>query len=111
VQATAATRNTPLAALFAALAQQLDEIRQHGIARASGSLTPGINGFSAPVFDHSGRMVAAITSLGIIGSFDLAWDSPMAQRTREAAVTLSRRLGHGSSEGAQPAAAGHVAAA
>jgi DNA-binding IclR family transcriptional regulator len=111
VQATAETRNTPPAALLTALAHQLDEIRQHGIARASGSLTPGINGFSAPVFDHSGRMVAAITSLGIIGSFDLAWDSPMAQRTREAAATLSRRLGHGSSEGAPPAAASHVAAA
>ena len=61
-------------------------------------MTPGINGFSAPVFDHTGRMVAAITSLGIIGSFDLDWDSPMAMRTREAAARLSRRLGHGSVE-------------
>jgi hypothetical protein len=61
-------------------------------------VTPGINGFSAPVFDHTGRMVAAITSLGIIGSFNLDWDSPMALRTREAAAKLSRRLGHGSVE-------------
>jgi DNA-binding IclR family transcriptional regulator len=42
-------------------ATQLDEIRRTASPRASGSLTPGINGFSAPVFDHTGRMVAAIT--------------------------------------------------
>jgi len=46
------------------LENQLAEIRLHGIARASGTLTPGINGLSAPVFDHTGRMIAAITSLG-----------------------------------------------
>ena len=100
VQAAAEARKAPPAALLAALTVQFDEIRRRGIARASGSVTPGINGFSAPVFDHSGRMVAAITSLGIIGNFDLDWDSPMAQSTREAAAALSRRLGQGSSESA-----------
>jgi DNA-binding IclR family transcriptional regulator len=60
-------------------------------------MTPGINGFSAPVFDHTGHMVAALTSLGIIGTFDLDWDSVMAQGTREAAAVLSRRLGYGAS--------------
>ena len=37
-------------------------------------MTPGINGFSAPVFDHSDRMIAAITSLGTVGNFDVEWD-------------------------------------
>ncbi len=96
VQATAEVRNTTPVALLEALTIRLDEIRRRGIARASGSVNPGINGFSAPVFDHTGHMVAAITSLGIVGSFDLDWDSPMAQSTRDAAATLSRRLGHGS---------------
>ncbi len=96
MQAVAAARNTTAAAVLTALTVQLEEIRRHGIARASGSVTPGINGFSAPVFDHSGHMVAAITSLGIIGNFDMDWESPMAQSTREAAATLSRRLGYGS---------------
>ncbi|MEF8750636.1 MAG: IclR family transcriptional regulator [Candidatus Accumulibacter necessarius] len=98
VQATAAARNSTPVAVLSALAVQLDEIRRHGIARASGSVTPGINGFSAPVFDHTGRMVAAITSLGIIGSFNLDWDSPMALSTKDAAAKLSRRLGHGGAE-------------
>lgn len=78
------------------LEQTLTEIRERGLSRASGSLTPGINGFSAPVYDHSGRMVAAITSLGTIGEFDVEWDSSTAHAMLEAAESLSRRLGHGS---------------
>ena len=72
----------------------LSEIRRQGISRATGSLTPGINGFSAPVFDHTGRMAAAITSLGSVGEFNVEWDSPLAKAMRVAADNLSRRLGH-----------------
>lgn len=72
----------------------IEEIRLHGISRASGSLTPGINGFSAPVFDHSGQMVAAVTSLGSVGHFDTEWNSPLALAIKEAAQSLSQRLGH-----------------
>jgi DNA-binding IclR family transcriptional regulator len=98
IEAAAAARQATPAALRAALAVQLDEVRRHGIARAAGSVTPGVNGFSAPVFNHAGRMVAALTLLGIIGSFDLDWDSPTARLTREAAATLSRRLGYTAGE-------------
>lgn len=76
------------------LEKQLGEIRSHGIARATGSLTPGINGFSAPVYDHTGSMVAALTSLGSIGEFSVDWDSPVARAMLRAAQTLSHRLGH-----------------
>lgn len=96
--ATAEASNTTPAAVMRDLEVLLGEIRTQGIARAGGSLTPGINGFSAPVFDHTGRMVAAITSLGTIGQFDMAWDSPLAHSIKEAAATLSTRLGHGQAE-------------
>jgi DNA-binding IclR family transcriptional regulator len=95
LRATAEATNTPPAALTRDLEEQLQEIRSHGISRAGGSLIPGINGFSAPVFDHTGRMVAAITSLGTIGHFDMAWDSPLARSIKNAASTLSTRLGYG----------------
>jgi DNA-binding IclR family transcriptional regulator len=75
------------------LEKSLAEVRRHGISRASGSLTPGINGFSAPVFDHSGMMVAAITSLGTVGEFSVEWDSPVAKAMVAAASELSRKLG------------------
>jgi DNA-binding IclR family transcriptional regulator len=70
------------------------EIREHGIARASGSLTLGINGFSAPVFDYAGSMVAALTSLGAVDHFDESWTSPIASELRLAAALLSRQLGY-----------------
>lgn len=72
----------------------LDEVGTHGYSRSSGSITPGINGFSAPVYDHSGRMVAAITSLGTIGHFDADWDSPIALAILKASAALSERLGY-----------------
>ncbi|MEY2631434.1 MAG: hypothetical protein RIR00_88, partial [Pseudomonadota bacterium] len=52
------------------LEKGLLEVRDHGLARASGSLTPGINGLSAPVFDQNGNLVAAVTTLGSVGNFD-----------------------------------------
>ena len=75
------------------LEKTLGEIRERGISRATGSLTPGINGFSAPVYDHTGTMIAAITSLGSVGEFNVEWDSKTAQVMQEAAATLSQRLG------------------
>lgn len=77
------------------LEKGLTETRDHGIARATGSLTPGINGFSAPVYDHTGSMVAAITSLGPVGEFNVEWESPVAKAMVTAANALSQRLGHG----------------
>jgi len=93
IRAAAEAENRPLAAVQREIDDILEETRRQGIARASGSLTPGINGFSAPVFDHSGKMVAAITSLGSVGNFDNAWDSPLAESIKAAAALLSRRLG------------------
>ena len=94
LHATAEAENTTTIAVMRELEALLKEIRNHGIARASGSLTPGINGFCAPVFDHTGRMVAAITSLGTTGHFDMGWNSQLARSIKDAAAKLSRRLGH-----------------
>ena len=77
------------------LEKTLTEIRERGLSRATGSLTPGINGFSVPVYDHSNRMVASITSLGSVGEFDVDWDSDTAKAMRKTAIGLSRRLGYG----------------
>ena len=83
------------------LERHLSEIRQHGLSRATGSLTPGINGFSAPVYDYSGTMVAAITSLGSAGDFNAEWDSPVAKSMLVASQKLSLRLGHGGNHGSE----------
>jgi len=90
----AETTNTAITTVRRQLEKTLTDIRKHGISRATGSLTPGINGFSAPVFDHTGCMVAALTSLGSVGEFDVEWDSPLALAMLKAAANLSHRLGY-----------------
>lgn len=89
----AQSAKTAVTTLRRQLEKNLTESRDKGIARATGSLTPGINGFSAPVFDHSGLMVAAITSLGPVGEFNVEWDSPVANAMLKASSELSQRLG------------------
>lgn len=95
LRTTAQTSNTAVTTVRRQLEKSLSEFREHGLARASGSLTPGINGFSAPVYDHTGSMVAAITSLGSVGDFNVEWDSPVATAMLGAAQSLSHRLGFG----------------
>lgn len=94
LQKAASESRVAITTLRRQLEQTLTEIRSRGLARAVGALTAGINGFSAPVFDHTGSIVAAITSLGATGTFSVEWDSPFAKATKNAAQALSVRLGY-----------------
>ena len=102
IQTALATELDHLAGKDHALRKQLEleqkglikEAQGHGIARAGGSHTPGINGLSAPVFDHTGQMVAAITAVGTAGQFDADWHSTEALRVKAAANRLSELLGY-----------------
>ena len=69
------------------------EVRKRGLSRVEGGLIPGVAAFSAPVFDHEGRLALALTALGHAGVFDSTWSSPVAAALRDAATELSRRLG------------------
>lgn len=71
----------------------LQEVRERGMARAVGNPIPGVNAFSAPVFDHEGHIVLAMTILGPAGAFDPDWGSANAAALRAAADALSARLG------------------
>jgi DNA-binding IclR family transcriptional regulator len=70
------------------------EARANGVGHVSGSLSPVVNGFSAPVFDYTGEMVAAITTLGAIGHLDIRMDSAPITALKAAADQLSSLLGH-----------------
>jgi DNA-binding IclR family transcriptional regulator len=86
-QATARLAKKDLDALRA-------EVRQRGVARAVGHPIPGINAISAPVFDHTGAIVLALTAIGPSGSFDPAWNGAIAQKVRACAARISDRLGY-----------------
>lgn len=95
----------------AALAPLLEETRQHGMARVIGHLDPasarspqesraaerllaGFNAFSAPIYDHDGKMRFALTVVGSAAHIDKGWDGNIAQETKKHAAVLSRRLGY-----------------
>jgi len=71
----------------------LDEVRKHRMARALGNPIPGINAFSAPVFNHSGGIALALTAMGPSGTFDTEWEGATASRVRACADSIARRLG------------------
>jgi hypothetical protein len=52
------------------------------MSRAVGSVLPGINAFCAPIFDHEGKMVVAITALGPASLFPSSWSGPHSPRHR-----------------------------
>lgn len=72
----------------------LVENRKHGMARTIGDPIPGINAFSAPVFDALGNIVLAITVMGPADGFDSRWDGAVAKALRECCTEISRQLGH-----------------
>ena len=71
----------------------LADIRTRGLARAVGEPLRGVNAFSAPVFDHSGAVVLAVTAMGAVGTFDVNWNSPIASALLDCTNAISRRLG------------------
>ncbi len=94
-----------------ALAPLLAETRQHGMARIIGRLDPaavrdpgksraaerllaGFNAFSAPVFDHDGRMRFALTVVGSAAHVSQAWNGEIARSALRHAAQLSARLGY-----------------
>jgi len=94
-----------------ALTPLLAETRQHGLARIIGRLDPaaardpgksraaerllaGFNAFSAPVFDHDGRMRFALTVVGSAAHVSQAWGGEIAQSALRHTAQLSARLGY-----------------
>ena len=73
--------------------RELGEVRAHGLARSDGETLPGVNAIAAPVFDHEGQIVLAVTAIGPASIFDLAWDGAIAREVRACAARISRRLG------------------
>jgi DNA-binding IclR family transcriptional regulator len=87
-------RAAPLPA-WGAFERQLDEVRAQGLSRSVGEVVPGVNAMAAPVFDHTGAMVLAVTAIGPAAVFDTDWDGALARALRATADTVSRRLGSG----------------
>jgi DNA-binding IclR family transcriptional regulator len=91
----AAARALPSASELDAL---LQNIRRRRLSHAHGVLIPGVDAIAAPVFDHRGRMVAALCVVGRAEAGITGWNGPAAQVLCETAADLSARLGAAPSE-------------
>ncbi|TEA78233.1 IclR family transcriptional regulator [Allopusillimonas ginsengisoli] len=78
------------------------DIRAAGLARALGNPLPGIDALSVPVFDHSGNIALALTSLGPSSLFDASPQGPIARALLSCAASIGTQLGYRAKE--QPAA-------
>lgn len=71
----------------------LEDVKKHGLARTTGERYPGLVSFSAPIFDHNGRVVLALTSFGLSASFPSAWNAALPRALRDCAMKLTKRIG------------------
>lgn len=70
---------------------ELQSVRQRGVAYTRDELEPGASGVAAPVFDHTGRAVAAV---GIVApTARLPEPESIALRVLRSAREISERLG------------------
>jgi DNA-binding IclR family transcriptional regulator len=71
----------------------LQETRERGIAAVEGTLVPGVNAVSVPVFDHKNRIAAVIGALGRTEELDVDPKGKVARALLTVANELSRRMG------------------
>lgn len=72
----------------------IQDVRSKGVATIKGDLLPGVAAAAAPVFDHRGNLVAALTAMGYEGVFELSSEGDRVKRLKAAAAQLSDRLGY-----------------
>ena len=71
----------------------VEEARRHEVSRAVGSPIPGVNAFSAPVFDLEGNPVLVITATDREDRLPAGWNGATAAAVASAARELTHRLG------------------
>lgn len=84
------------------LIQELVAIRQRGYATALGELEEGLMAAGAPIFDHTGRPVAAISVEGPESRIDESRLHALALQLIQTAKLISGRLGHRASDESMP---------
>lgn len=82
----------------AAWRQRIEEIRRLGLATSDSLLNTGFAAISTPVFDHDGRLAAAMTALGPAVHLDTRLDGATAAALRKAGAMASAAMGQRSSD-------------
>ena len=81
-------------------------VRTRGMSRCRSALLSDFTALSAPVLDHAGSIIAAVTVMGPVGVFDDGFDGAIAARIRDAAGAISRQAGYPTPGGTASGSAG-----
>jgi DNA-binding IclR family transcriptional regulator len=73
--------------------KSIEAVRRYGVAFSDGRHHQGLSALSAPIFDHSGSMVAAVTLLGFQRDMNIDPNGAMAKALRAAGSLISASLG------------------
>ena len=84
----------PAGAVVSTRRETIEQVRARGMARARDNFMNGLSAFAAPVLDHRGRLVLALTVLDYSQGWDARWDGPIATALRDTVAAVSRTLGH-----------------
>jgi len=88
-----AERQIPSAAQIERVYRDYAEIRARGIANSLGARRSGLNALSVPVFDREGRVVVAVTALGMAPRFDADMTGALARKMLALSAELSAQMG------------------
>lgn len=71
----------------------LEQVRLRGVATVDGTLVPGVNAISVPIFDHKNRIVGVLGALGRSEELDVNPEGRVTSALLRVANQISRRLG------------------
>jgi len=69
------------------------EMSAHGMSRVVGSPIPGVNAFSAPVFDFEGNLIFVVTITDNQDRLPTRWDSESTIALKKAIWDISKQIG------------------
>ena len=82
--------------------EMIKNVRKQHLGTTQGDVVPGHSALAAPVFDHEGRIVAALTLIGASDKVEMTVPDSPAQILLRTADIVSRRLGFWHTEGGTP---------
>lgn len=75
------------------LRKQLQQIREQGYCITNSELDSGLAGIAAPIYNHTGQVVAGVSIVGLAQGFNSTTDAQLIEQTKAAAARISAKLG------------------
>lgn len=77
---------------LSAFEDQLDAVRQRGMARSIDSPSPAVSSLAMPLVDADGTLRLVLTAIGSTGAIDVDWQGPVASALRGAIDDIAQAV-------------------